>query len=126
MLSFNMIKHFGIALIISGLSASALMAAEIAPNQKQSSAAKRTAEILDAVGLNVPVVQELIEVVDEHTHNGYLSLSDRRVGEGRLQLHYEMEGLSGKNLELRYTPDDSHVIYTARPDEAMVRYQLRF
>ncbi|MCE2926324.1 MAG: hypothetical protein LW823_01575 [Rickettsiales bacterium] len=121
-----MIKHFGIALILSGMSASVLMAAEIVPDQQQSSAAKRTTEILDAVGLNVPIVQELIETVDEHTHHGYLSLSERRVGEGTLKFHYEMEGLSGKNLELRYTPDDSHVTYTARPDEAMVRYQLRF
>lgn len=82
---------------------------------------------LNAIGANGTEVKRLVDAVDGRVHDGYLHLGEERVPGGKLVLHYELSGgVRAKQLELRFTPDDSHWQATARTDAVMVNYKLKF
>lgn len=88
---------------------------------------KEVTKILNSLGLNDPSVMALVKEVDTHVKGGYLSLYERQVEGGTLKLHYELRHGVGKDqIELKFSPDDSHMAYTARPNAVMAHYQLRF
>ena len=103
------------------------IAAEIESAKKKSDTARKAVVVLASVGLDSPEVLHLVKYVDENTEDGYLKLAEERAMGGTIKLHYELSGgFSKKQVELRFTPDDSNFTYTARPKEAMVNYRLRF
>ncbi len=103
------------------------LAAENESANKSSDTAKKAVVVLASVGLDSPEALHLVKYVDENTAGGYLKLAEERTMGGTLKLHYELSGgISKKQMELRFTPDDSHFTYTARPKEAMVNYRFRF
>ena len=114
-----------IALLTAVLGHGAALADDAAG--EPSDKARKVAIILEKIGLDSPEIMQLAEYVDERTDNGYLRLGEERVMDGTLALNYELHGgISKDQLELKFTPDDSHFTYTASPQAAMVRYQLKF
>lgn len=95
--------------------------------EPQTKKVRKIYVILNSIGVNSPEVKQFIESVDARVDNGYLMLREERVANGTLTLHYELSGgLRAKQIELRFTPDDSNWQATARPDAVMVNYKLKF
>lgn len=121
-------RLFGIAYLLAALTGGVALASE-PPEEKDSktSKAEKVIVVLAAVGLDTKEVKGIVRYVDENTNDGYFRIAEERTGEGTLKLHYALEGgVSSKQVELRYTPDDSNFLYTARRTGAMVQYQLKF
>jgi len=92
----------------------------------QSKKAKRLNATLQAMGLNDPTVMKLVQEVNNNVKDGYLSLYEERVPGGHVTLHYELKGVGIKQTELKFTPDDSNMAYTARTNAVMASYELHF
>jgi len=98
------------------------------PAEPQSKNARKVLAVLGTIGINDPQVKSFISGIDKHIKNGYLQLAEERVAGGTLVLHYDINGtkITSKQIELRFTPDDSNWVATARPNEVMVRYSYKF
>jgi hypothetical protein len=95
--------------------------------EHDSKNARKVMAVLGSVGINDPRVASFITGIDKHIKDGYLTLDERRIAGGTLVLHYELSSsVSSRQLELRFTPDNSNWVATARPNEVMVRYHYKF
>ena len=82
--------------------------------------------ILNYAGLADPRMAKFVQVADERIDDGYLRLAEDHIAGGKLQLRYDVDGISADRLQLHYRPDDSRVEYTAMPETVAVQYKLRF
>jgi len=98
------------------------------PTEHQSKNARKVFAVLGSLGINDPQIKSFISDIDKHVKDGYLHLAEERIAGGKLVLHYEIKGakVTSKQIELRFTPDDSNWVATARPNEVMVRYSYKF
>lgn len=114
-------------LTITGGMANAAENPEIQSPEHQSKNARKVLTMLTAMGLDDPGIKSFIGDVDKRVDNGYLRIAEERTMGGTLKLHYELSGgITGKQAELRFTPDDSNFQYTARTNAVMVKYELHF
>ena len=114
------------ALLLSTQWAVAAAAGNDDPEQRSKHARKALA-VLAAVGMNDPELLSLVDSIDRNVDDGYLKLTEDRVMGGTMTLHYELSGgVTGKQLELKFTPDDSNFNYTARPNAVMAAYSYKF
>ena len=114
------------ALLLSAFMGTAA-AAEDKETEHHSKNARKALIVLNAMGLDHPEMLNLVKSVDNNIKDGYLLLSERRAMGGTLTLHYELSGgVTAKQLELRFQPEDSRLVYTARPNAAMVNYKYNF
>ena len=97
------------------------------PEHKPTNAEKLLAT-LNLVGVNDKDVKDFITETDSHIDKqGTMALSESRVAGGKLSFRYDVKGMpSGRQFELRYTPDDSHMNVVARTNILEVRYHLEF
>jgi hypothetical protein len=103
------------------------MAAAAETNEHASRNAEKILTILNSVGINDPQITQFIGRVDSHIHDKYLDLSEERMMGGNLSFRYNMNnGISTRQLELMYTPDDSHIQAIAKTDGITVNYKLKF
>lgn len=87
--------------------------------------------MLRTLGISDPEITSLANEIDERHKDGYFMLRQERIetpmSNGNLTLRYATEGKIGiKELELNYTPDNSHTEYSLRSNAAMVTYKLHF
>jgi hypothetical protein len=116
------------ALILSCYGTMAV-AAEEPEHKEKSKVAHQSIAMLEAIGLNHPEIAEFIDYVDQHVDNGDLRIAEEHRMGGMFKLHYQLTGGdvdSKKQIELKFTPDDSHMEYTARPNAVMANYRLKF
>ena len=97
------------------------------PEHKSTNAQKLLAT-LDLIGINDKQVKDFVTETDSHIDKqGTMALSESQVMGGKLSFRYDVRGLpSGKQFELRYTPDDSHMNMVARTNILEIRYHLEF
>ncbi len=97
------------------------------PPEHQSKNARKILTVLGSVGIEDTTIKSLVKDMDTRIKNGYLTLTEEKLPGGKITLHYELAGgLRAKQLELRYTPDNSNWRATARPDGVMVNYSYNF
>jgi hypothetical protein len=97
------------------------------PPEHQSKGARKVLTLLGSVGIEDAKIKSLVKDMDTRVKDGYLMLGEERVPGGAFKLHYELAGgLRARQLELRFTPDDSNWRATARTDGVMVSYTHRF
>jgi hypothetical protein len=102
------------------------VAAEDEPGQKSKSARKALI-ILGHIGADSKEVRNLVEKIDSRIEGDYFTIGKERVENGTIRLHYRLgEGVSLKNVELQYAPDNSNWNATARPDSVMINYSYKF
>jgi hypothetical protein len=95
--------------------------------EPQSQKARKTLIVLSALGMNHPDIIKLVDSVNERVDDGYLRLYEEKTMGGTMTLHYELSGgVRSKQLELKFTPDDSNMEYTARPNAVMANYKFHF
>lgn len=114
------------------LAVTALLAASVGPVAaaelpgKQSENARKALILLGNIGLDSKEMRELVQRIEDRPDRRYLPLAEEKVVGGKLTLHYELSGVRGKNLELRYSLDNSNWMATARTSGVMVSYRLKF
>ncbi len=95
--------------------------------QPQTKKVRKVEVILNSLGINSAEVRQFIDAVDERVEGGYLNLAEDRIAGGRIVLHFQLGGgVTAKQLELKYTPDNSNWEATARTNAVMVNYRLQF
>ncbi len=87
--------------------------------------------MLRSLGISDPQITSFANEINERHKDGYFMLHQERIetpmSNGSLTLRYATEGKIGiRQLELNYTPDNSHTEYSLRSNAAMVKYKLRF
>ncbi|MGE0755106.1 MAG: hypothetical protein AB7L92_08115 [Alphaproteobacteria bacterium] len=94
---------------------------------KRSENARKVTILLGALGVNSNDAKSLVQNIDSRIEDNTLNIAKDRVGPGTLKLHYRLgEGVSLKNVELQYAPDNSNWKAVARPDSVMVQYKYNF
>ena len=88
--------------------------------------AQQVIAVLNTIGINKPEVQQFINDTDSQINNGYLNLSEQQTWGGKLSLHYQLDGVGVRQLELQYRPTDSNFGVTARSDSLMIGYRFSF
>jgi hypothetical protein len=112
------------ALLLTSFSQVAIAAEK---TEHQSNNAHRVIIVLDSMGVNNPTIRDFIGHIDDHIQDGYLTLSEQKVMNGKLMLHYQLNGKIGsKQLEMKFTPDNSHMEYTATSHQIMATYTIHF
>lgn len=92
-----------------------------------SKSARKAVVMLAAMGLDGPEVLSLVKTIDERTKNGYLRIGETQGMGGVFRLQYALKGgVSSRHVELRFTPEDSHMVYSLRPDAATAYYSFKF
>ncbi len=111
-------------LLLTGLTG----AAEAADNPEHNSKnARKALIVLGAIGADTKEIRNFVENIDSRIENGYLTLAEEKIAGGTIKLHYELgSGVKLKRIELRFTPDDSNWVATARPDRVMINYTYKF
>jgi hypothetical protein len=118
-------KQLIVALLLSATVGNPAAAAE--DPEHQSKNARKVLAVLGTIGINDPEVKSFISGIDKHVKDGYLMLDERHIAGGTLVLHYELKpSATARQLELKFTPDNSNWVATARPNEVMVRYSYKF
>ena len=87
--------------------------------------------MLRTLGISDPQITSFANEINDRHKNGYFMLRQERIetpmSEGNLTLRYATDrGVGIRQLELNYTPDDSHTEYSVRTNAAMVTYKLHF
>ena len=111
------------ALLLTSLSKVAV-AAELPKHQSKN--ADRILVVLNSIGVNDPQVKEFIDKVDSHVDDGYLTFSEQKTSQGKITLHYLLDGkLSSREVELKFVPKNSAIEYTATVNQLMVGYHFK-
>ena len=97
------------------------------PEHKSTNAQKLLAT-LDLVGINSKEVVDFVTETDSRIDKkGSMAIAEDNAIGGKLSLRYDVTSLpSGRQFELSYTPDDSHINITARTNKIEVGYHVRF
>ncbi len=87
--------------------------------------------MLRSIGISDPQITSFANEINERHKDGYFMLREERIetpmSEGNLTLRYATDrGVGIRQLELNYSPDDSHTEYSIRSNSAMVTYKLHF
>jgi hypothetical protein len=116
-------------LVVAALLLTALpgMATAAEDPEHHSKNARKTLVVLSALGMDHPDLVNFVGTVDERVDGGYLRLAEEKTMGGTMTLHYELSGgVRAKQVELKFTPDDSNMEYTARPNGVMANYKFNF
>lgn len=119
-------KGFYIFTLVSYFSVCPIANAEEAPTNKPTKRTQKVLKVLDRMGIADPRLSSLVETVEANTRNGYIFLAQERVADGNLALRYDTGGLKLRQLELAYTPDDSHYEVRANSRGIMLHYHYEF
>ena len=129
-MSKNLLVVAALLLASSSMAAAADISTHLTQNADQIRTQKRAEKIvmaLSAVGISDPALTELVQEVSTRTKDGYFLIHEEKIADGRLRINYQTKpGLNLKQLELHYTPEDSHMEYYARKDAVMATYSLKF
>jgi len=114
-----------VALLLLSMVGNQAQAAETPEHQSKN--ARKILHVLGTIGINDPQVKSFISGIDKNVKDGYLQLHEEKIAGGTLTLHYELKpGVTSKQIELKFVPDNSNWVATARPKEVMVRYNYKF
>jgi len=96
--------------------------------EQQSTNAQKLLATLNQVGINSKEVTDFVTETDSRIDKkGTMPLAEEDIMGGKLSFRYDVKALpSGRQFELRYTPDDSHVNVVARTNILQVSYHLEF
>lgn len=112
------------ALLLTGTAKAATAADE---PEHVSDDARQVLVLLGHMGIESSELKEFAEYVDQKVYNKRFHIAEERMMDGTLQLNYRLSGGVGiKQMELRFTPDDSRIEATASTDRVMVRYKIEF
>lgn len=121
-----MIRLLGIAaaLLMSSLAG---IAAAAENSEHPSKNAQKIIATLESVGINNKDVKAFISEANQYIDHGYLNLASRKMAGGKLTLRYQLSGgISTRQVELHFVPENSNFEGIARTNLIMVRYHLEF
>ncbi len=112
------------ALLLTGSVRVAVAAEE---PEHQSKNARKIVVMLASMGISHPDVVGLVQTVDNHMDKGGLRIAEERFGDNTAILRYRPQnGLGLKNMELKFTPDNSNFEITAHTNSVRINYGFKF
>lgn len=96
--------------------------------EQRSKRAQKVIATLKTLGIAHPRIHRLVTEVESHVEkDGFFYIADHRTEEGRLALRFACRGAPQiRQLQLAYTPRDSHYAVTATTRGIMLRYHYEF
>lgn len=95
--------------------------------EHKSDDARQVLVLLGHMGIESSELEEFAEYVDQKVYDKRFHIAEERMMDGTLQLNFKLSGgLSAKQIELKYAPDDSNFEATAGTDRFMVNYRVQF
>lgn len=89
--------------------------------------ARQVVILLGHIGINSAELVEFADYVDQKVYKGRFHIAEERGLNGAFQLNYRLSGgLSTKQIELRFAPDDAPYEASAGTNRIMVTYKLKF
>ena len=96
-------------------------------NKRNSPKIEKILMTLKTFGISDPAIAEFATTVDTRTSGGYFLIHEEKMLGGSLKLRYALKPSIGtKQLELRFTPEESHMEYIMRKNSVMAVYSYSF
>ena len=98
-------------------------------SEHQSQNAQKILTTLNMVGINSKEVKDFVAETNSRVDNDHsYQITGDSFASGQWSLRYDpsMAIPNGRQLELRYTPDDSHVNIVVKTNMAVVGYHFKF
>lgn len=118
------------ALVIPNLAGIAMADGLNDPTQPQKG--RKLSVLLNSLGANNKDVMQFVDDMRSHAKEGHINFAERNMMGGKVALRYtlddEVNSRMGirKQVELSYTPKDSHFEAVAGPHQIMIGYHYKF
>lgn len=97
--------------------------------KKSYKKAERVLKILSYVDMDAPIVKDVAYELDERIEDGFLHLTEQEIdalGGIKMQLRYDVRGVSSDNLQMRFYHDDSNFEITGSREDTFLTYKVKF